>query len=93
MPADLGPAHMPMTPDTDSRPRSASLVKYWSSRSAMLPVISLVMSTASLVLTLRRCRSSMPWASRSPGRRDPSFGGISVSSGPRIAPILASLAS
>src|SRR5262249_38608649 len=54
----------------------------------MLPVSSLVMSTASLVSTLRRCRSSMPCPSRSPGRRDPSFGGIWLRSGPGIAAIL-----
>ena len=84
---------MPITPDTDSRPRSASLVKYWSSRSATLLVSSLVMSTASRASTLRRCRRSITWPSRSPGRREPSLGGISVSSGPSIAAILASLAS
>jgi hypothetical protein len=27
VPLDLGPAQVPITPDTDSRPRTASLVK------------------------------------------------------------------
>ena len=46
VPAERGPAQVPITPETDSRPSIASLSKYPSSRSAMLPVSSRVTSTA-----------------------------------------------
>ena len=62
-------------------------------RSAMLPVSSRVTSTAPLVSSLRRWRSSRPWRHRSAGRREPSRGGISSSIGPSIAPRLARCAS
>ena len=45
VPAERGPAQVPMTPDTESRPSMASLEKYSSMRSAMLPVSSRVTST------------------------------------------------
>ncbi len=85
VPGDRGPAHMPITPETDSTPRSASLSKYWSSRSAMLPLNSRVRSTASLVSMPRSRPSSAAWPSTSRGRREPSLGGIRPRSGPRTA--------
>ena len=81
VPALRGPAQVPMTPDTDSTPRSASLSKYRSSRSAIDPVNSRVMSTAPRTSTARSRAASRACASRSAGRRDPSRGGTCSSSG------------
>ena len=58
VPADRGPAHVPITPETDSRPRIASLSKYPSARSAMLSVSSRVTSTAARSSTERSWASS-----------------------------------
>jgi hypothetical protein len=89
VPAERGPAQVPITPDTDSRPSIASLSKYPSIRSAILLVSSRVMSTAARSSTPRRLVSSRAWRSRSCGRRDPSRGGIWCSSGPSSRPRVA----
>ena len=87
VPAERGPAQVPITPETDSKPSIASLSKYPSSRSAMLPVSSRVTSTAPRSSIPRRLPSSRACRSRSCGRRDPSRGGIWCSSGPSTRPM------
>ena len=82
VPADRGPAQVPITPDTESRPSIASLSKYSSIRSAMLAAISRVTSTIRRSSSPRRWRSSSACRHRSAGRREPSRGGISSSIGP-----------
>ena len=86
VPADRGPAQVPMTPDTESTPRTASDSKRASTRSAMLSLSSRTTSTAARSSTPRRRRSSRACRARSAGLREPSFGGMSCSSGPSRAP-------
>ena len=65
----------------------ASLSKYPSSRSAMLPVSSRVTSTAPRSSIPRRLLSSRACRNRSCGRRDPSRGGIWCSNRPSTRPM------
>ena len=93
VPAERGPAQVPMTPETDSTPLMASDSKASSTRSAMLDVISRVMSTALRASTSLSRRSSRACRARSAGRREPTLGGMSPSRGPRTLAISSSLRS
>ncbi len=86
VPGVRGPAHEPMTADTESTPRIASDSKVSSMRSAALLVSRRVRSTALRSSTSLSLRSSQAWRARSAGLREPTFGGISLMSGPRTLP-------
>ena len=86
VPALRGPAQVPITPETDSTPRMASETNRSSTRSAMLDVNSRVRSNAARTSTCRSLPSSAAWPARSAGFFEPSFGGISSSSGPTSRP-------
>ena len=66
VPALRGPAHMPMTPDTDRTPRIASDSKRSSTMSAKLAVNRRVRSYAARTSTPRSCFTSAAWARRWP---------------------------
>ena len=86
VPGVRGPAQEPITAETDSTPRIASDSKVSSMRSAALLVSSRVRSTALRSSTSLSRRSSSACRARSAGLREPTFGGISVMSGPSTLP-------
>ena len=93
VPGLRGPAQVPITPETARTPRMASDSKKSSTRSATLLVSSRVRSKALRVSTPLSLRSSSACRARSAGLRDPTFGGISLRSGPITAPRPSSQAS
>ena len=82
VPGERGPAHVPITPLTDSTPCISGDSKKSSSRSAMLIVNSRVASATARVSSRRRDHASCSWSTRSAGRCDPRRGGTADSNGP-----------
>jgi hypothetical protein len=82
VPGERGPAHVPITPDTDRTPSTSGDSKKSSSRSATLIENNRVTSATPRTPRPLSCQASWAWASRSFGLVLPSFGGIAVRSGP-----------
>ena len=83
VPGDRGPAHVPITPDTDSTPRSCGRLE------VVLEEVGDAhgeqpghVGDAPDAEARCSCHTSRAWSRASPGARLPSFGGIAVSSGP-----------
>ena len=82
VPGERGPAHVPITPLTDSTPCICGDANHSSSRSAMLDVNRRVTSPTPATPSRRSVHTSRAWSTRSRGRSDPSRGGIVSSNGP-----------
>ena len=85
VPGDRGPAHVPITPDTESTPSICGDSKKSSSRSATLIENSRVTSATPRTPRPLSFHASCACSSRSFGRVLPSRGGTAVSSGPRTS--------
>ena len=88
VPGASGPAQVPMIPLTDMNPFICGDSNHRSSSSVALIVNRRVMSpTVRSSTCLRSFDASLPRSHRSRALRDPRCGGVSISSGPRIAAI------
>ena len=92
VPGAYGPAQVPITPLTASAPLTCGDSNQSSSRSAMLMLISRVMSATMRASTPRFFQTSLPRSARSDGEWLPMLGGTRVSSGPITSAMPASQA-
>ena len=81
VPGERGPAHVPITPDTESTPSTSGDSKKSSRRSATLIENRRVTSATPRTPSPFICQANRAWPSRSAGRVLPSRGGTAVSSG------------
>ena len=86
VPGASGPAHVPMMPLTAMKPFISGVTNQRSSRSVALIVNRRVTSpTVASSTWARSFHASLPRSHRSVGFLDPTWGGVSISIGPRMS--------